>query len=90
MGLNFVPCEDAGDLSGKDSLVQQINQDLDDIPNGPDDCSPFCQCHCCHVHVNFDLISSKTIEIAISTLIIQKGENSGQEIPNFHFQPPKV
>lgn len=90
LGLNFVPCEDAGELSGKDPLVQEINQDLKNTPNDTDDCSPFCQCHCCHVHVTkLDFTSSKTIE-AISTLIIQKGKNSGQEIPNFHFQPPKV
>ncbi len=91
LGLNFVPCEDLGELSDTDSPVQEISQDLGLSTTHADDCSPFCHCHCCHVNIpRVDITSFKTIEATISNLIIQKGENSGQEISNFHFQPPRV
>jgi hypothetical protein len=91
LGLNFVPCEDAVQLSDSNSQFQQLKQEVDHSPINFDDCSPFCQCHCCHVHVTiFNGTSYEAIEPVISTLIIQKGEISGLEIPNFHFQPPRI
>jgi len=90
LGLNLVPCEDSGEFSGTDSHVQEISPDLEFSSSDADDCSPFCQCHCCHVHItNFNVIPFVVIEPLISTLIIQKGEISGQEISKFHFQPPR-
>lgn len=91
LGLNFVPCEDAVQLTESDSQFQQASLDEDLTPINADDCTPFCQCHCCHVHVtNFIATSYEAFEPVISTLIIQKGEISGLEIPNFHFQPPRI
>jgi len=91
LGLNFVPCEDAVVLTNLESQVQQLSEHSEHSPIQADNCSPFCQCHCCHVHVtNFNPHTFKTPDFAISTIIINKGENLGEELPNFHFQPPKV
>tara|TARA_R100000935_G_scaffold58381_1_gene95175 strand:- start:1071 stop:1382 length:312 start_codon:yes stop_codon:yes gene_type:complete len=91
LGLNLVPCEDAVELSGTDVQVQELTQDMEFSTTDTDDCSPFCQCHCCHVNIaRVNITSFSTIETPISILIIQKGENSGQEIPQTHFQPPRI
>ncbi len=90
MGLNFIPCDDVVESVDKENI--SVNVEIDhDSQEDADNCPPFCECHCCHVHVvNFDVPGFKAIEASISTLIIQKGENSGKEIPNFHFQPPRI
>lgn len=92
LGLNFIPCDDAVVYDGQEefSVVLDADQDHQES-DGQDECPPFCQCHCCHVHViQFSTITFEVLEPAISTLIVQKGERLGEEIPNTHFQPPRV
>ncbi len=92
LGLNFTPCDDAVtyDSEAEVSVVLDADQDHQES-GGPDDCTPFCLCHCCHVHVtHFNGTSYEGFESTVSTLIIQKGERLGQEIPHTHFQPPRV
>ncbi len=86
-----MPCEDNSVSQQETAEFEQIQQGEQHAPAEADSCTPFCQCHCCHVHVvNINLENFTAIEPAISTLIIQKGEISGEEIPDFHFQPPRV
>lgn len=90
LGLNFVPCDDVMYSNHQDTQVQ-VSEHGEHSPLETDSCSPFCQCHCCHVHVtNFNSQAFETLDLPISTLIINKGENLGKELPNFHFQPPRV
>jgi hypothetical protein len=90
LGLNFVPCEDDPVSQQDTAEYEQLQQGEQHSPAEADDCTPFCQCHCCHIHVlNFGSDTSTIFEPAISTLIIQKGERLGEEIPRFHFQPPQ-
>lgn len=93
LGLNFVSCEDTVVSSNtSENQLQEISVTDQHSSKAADNCTPICQCHCCHVHV----VTHKTSEIkgipdlAVSTLIINKGQHSGEEIPNFHFQPPRV
>lgn len=92
LGLNAVPCDDgSGDSEPQQEI--QLQEEMEHKPNNAvDTCTPFCQCHCCHVHVvDFQKTSSEeAIEPVISTLIVQKGADSGEEIPYLHFQPPRV
>ncbi|WP_051907736.1 DUF6660 family protein [Flavimarina sp. Hel_I_48] len=91
LGLNVVLCEDNRITLPADSNMQEITQDTQHLPADSDNCSPFCQCQCCHVHVvNFYATPFKAVGPAISTLIIQKGGGPGVEIPYIQFQPPRV
>ena len=95
LGLNFVPCDDTVESDCEETVTVNIVLDQDqhesEQDNGADECPPFCQCHCCHVHVvQLNSYACEVLEPQISTLIIQKGENFGEEIPDFHFQPPRV
>lgn len=93
LGLNFIPCDDTVVSDNQDpiSVSLDLDHDQEEQHSNSDDCPPFCQCHCCHVHVvQFSTNTFEILEIQISTLIIQKGENLGEEIPDFHFQPPRV
>ncbi|MDT0642658.1 DUF6660 family protein [Zunongwangia sp. F363] len=92
LGLNAVPCGD--DIS---QFTNDLQETVSALNTGhshgmkADFCSPFCQCHCCHVHVvNFQTSESPLIEQHISTLVIANAVNSGDEIPDTHFQPPRV
>ncbi|MGB7841804.1 MAG: DUF6660 family protein [Salinimicrobium sp.] len=92
LGLNFVPCEDAVVNLNAQEQLQQISTADQHSSKSADHCTPVCQCHCCHVHVVDYLTAEFALvpNLPVSTLIIQKGQNSGEEIPDFHFQPPRV
>lgn len=92
LGLNFIPCDDAVvyDDQKNISAVLDVDQDHPES-DGQDECPPFCQCHCCHVHVvQFGTTSLEILEPTISTLIVQKEERLGKGISHTHFQPPRV
>jgi len=66
LGLNIMPCNDA-DVDTHDD-VEQIAEagDCDDNESHDheDECSPFCQCNCCSVHViTYEFQSLEIIEI---------------------------
>jgi hypothetical protein len=95
LGLNFIPCDDTVVSDNEETIsfnftLDQDNQDQQH-DNKTDDCPPFCQCHCCHVHVvNFQPSNFEVLDLAIPTLIVQKGENPGIELLDSHFQPPRL
>lgn len=91
LGLNFLPCEDGLISLGDEHQQEQVEHTDKHAPDAGDDCSPFCQCHCCHVHVVTSNNSSfEPVAPVISTLIIQKIQDLGTEVHNTHFQPPRV
>ena len=77
------------------------NDDIENVANTQDHshsndttqdlCSPFCQCHCCHVHVVEILINDfETINNEIFTHQFIHFNNSGKEITKRLLQPPRV
>ena len=89
IGLTIVPCEDESNLDTVS--FEQITDLEDQHQTGADLCSPFCQCHCCHIHVlNIETVESEALDIQVSTLIIERNAESGIEIPDTHFQPPRI
>lgn len=50
LGLNIVPCND-GTIETHDDVEQNIDTDHHDDHDHEDECSPFCQCNCCSIHV---------------------------------------
>ncbi|GAA4275506.1 DUF6660 family protein [Aquimarina mytili] len=89
--LNFVPCEDAH--TSMDDVQVEVCQNLDicDDHNGSDHCSPFCQCHCCHVHViNFDIVQFETQLAYIPTKIFSPNEGISEDIVDPILQPPQL
>ena len=88
--LGVVPCEDDVVLDKNDEVVQ-VDAAGGFAEHAADDCSPFCQCHCCHVHVvTVASTSFEALDISISTHIIQNGQHTGFDLPDSHFQPPRV
>jgi hypothetical protein len=92
LGLNFVPCEDTPmEMEKVETEISEVIT-LNKVTAGSvDDCSPFCQCHCCHIHVaRFDGTYYPLLEPEISTSILLTGGIIGQEFPDDHFQPPRI
>ena len=50
LALNIMPCND-GKIKMHDDMEQTVNIDDHDGHDHEDECSPFCQCNCCSVHV---------------------------------------
>ncbi|MBW2961133.1 DUF6660 family protein [Mesonia aestuariivivens] len=91
LGLNFIPCEDSITDIQEPTLAQATtSQDHENHQHSEDFCSPFCQCHCCHIHViDFHFTEFQTIAQKISTQNFIPFENLGQEIHNRILQPPR-
>lgn len=90
LALNFTPCEDGvfEDNAFKIEISQigEINEGHSDIDN----CSPFCQCQCCHIHTTTSNETDYTITTnRIPTEIILHFDSLGKDIHNSIFQPPK-
>ncbi len=89
--LNFVSCEDA--YTNIDDIQAEISQNLDieNSHDGSDQCSPFCQCHCCHVHIiGFDILQFETRATYISTQIFSQNEGISKDIARSILQPPQL
>ncbi len=85
-----MPCEDAV-ISGQDETQFQQVDISHHSGTHADDCSPFCQCHCCHVHItNFQDVAAELVSLEISTEISDKQYDLGDDIPRSFFQPPRV
>ncbi len=90
-GLNFVPCEDT--YTGSDDVQVEVSQNLDIYHdhNGSDQCSPFCQCHCCHVHViSFDIVQFEAQLAYIPTKVFSRNEGIIKDIALPILQPPQL
>jgi len=90
LALNFTPCEDGviedNEFNIEISQFGEINEGNADIDN----CSPFCQCQCCHIHTTTYNETDYTIApIKISTEIILHFDSLGYDFHNPIFEPPK-
>ena len=91
LALNFTPCEDSGNIDNDVRVEISQSGDIDHSHNSLDLCSPFCQCHCCHIHATyFNLEGFIASPQKISTKIFSHFDDSGKDISNSILQPPRV
>ncbi|WP_127844265.1 DUF6660 family protein [Psychroflexus aestuariivivens] len=89
--LNLVPCEDTGTFDNE--VKTEISQDLGDNHQHQDAdmCSPFCQCHCCHIHAtHFEIIDFTIANTEISTEIFHYPDSLVKNFNPNILQPPQV
>jgi uncharacterized protein DUF6660 len=91
LALNFAPCSDFENSTDNAQIETLIGFDGDYDQGTTDLCSPFCQCHCCHVHtVDFGIDGIEPLVAGISSEIFTHLDNSGKDIVNPILQPPRV
>jgi hypothetical protein len=91
LGLNFMPCNDSvADLNEQTSVHITTDQH-DSHEHSADLCSPFCQCHCCHIHVvDFEVAQFEAISPEINSQNFLHFNNFGEEILNRILHPPRI
>ncbi|MEZ4809065.1 MAG: DUF6660 family protein [Allomuricauda sp.] len=90
LALNVVPCSDSGNASDDCQTVSVVDFDGD---HGDDCelCSPFCQCHCCHVHtIHFGIAKFELLRATIPQDNFAHFDSIGKDITFSLFQPPQV
>ncbi|NOY47654.1 hypothetical protein MNBD_BACTEROID02-1257 [hydrothermal vent metagenome] len=91
LALNFAPCEDNVTVGNDVNVEVSQSGDIDHSHNNLDLCSPFCQCHCCHVHVTYLNLEDFTAPLQkIPTDIFLHFDSLGKDITNSILQPPRV
>ncbi|WP_339704507.1 DUF6660 family protein [uncultured Kriegella sp.] len=89
--LNLTPCEDGSVKEGvvHDEMVQSVD---DHHGQGNLDlCSPFCICHCCHLHATyFSPADIYLVSNTITTKVFLHFDSLGKDIPNTILQPPRA
>jgi hypothetical protein len=89
LALNFSPCED--NSAANDEVKIEISQHSDDGHIDFDLCSPFCQCHCCHIHATyFNQGDFVTASNNISTIIFFHFRGLEKDFNSRILQPPRV
>ncbi|MGR7813651.1 DUF6660 family protein [Lacinutrix undariae] len=91
LALNFMPCSDS--VPNNNEFQTEISQhiDLEHEHNNLDFCSPFCQCHCCHVHATYTATNDyEIVAVEISTKLFLHFDSLGKDINNPLFQPPRA
>lgn len=90
-GLNLAPCDDYGTVDNgfKTEISQAL--DADHQHQNSDLCSPFCNCHCCHVHATQFKIVDFTINTTdISTEVFYHFKGLEKDFNPTILQPPRV
>jgi Family of unknown function (DUF6660) len=91
LALNFTPCEDSGTVDNNVNVEISQSGDIGDSHNILDLCSPFCQCHCCHVHATyFNWEEFKVASQNISIKIFSRFEGLSLDYSTSILQPPRV
>lgn len=92
LGLNLVPCEDGNTFDNEVKTELTKNKAHDHDHQESDSCSPFCQCHCCHIHITHFKIAEYNIanNTPISTQIFYHFEGIAQDFSTALLQPPQV
>ncbi len=89
--LNLAPCEDGNMLNGDVETEVSQAMDNDHEHGGADLCSPFCQCHCCHIHAtHFEILDFKVALTDISTKVFYHFNGLEKDFNPTILQPPQV
>lgn len=89
--LNLAPCSDysVSDNESKTEISQLLDTDTEH--QDLDFCSPFCNCHCCHIHATHFRIAEFTVdETEIPTNIFFYYYGIEKNFNNSILQPPQV
>src|SRR5690606_30090548 len=92
LGLTLAPCGDSTSIHdlNQDPVAVQLDSSHGHGHSG-DQCSPFCQCHCCHVHVvHFNSDPNQIIIPQTSSLQSPHFDRHTLDITLSILQPPKV
>jgi len=90
LALNLAPCSDVGNVKD-DSQITSVYDFDGDHDQDCELCSPFCQCHCCHVHtVDFGIADFEPLQPAIPQEDFAHVDNLGKDFLHSLFQPPQV
>ena len=89
--LNLAPCDDYGTVDNE--VNTEISQAIGDDHQHQDSdlCSPFCNCHCCHIHATHFKIVDFTINFTdISTEVFYHFNGLVKDFNPTILQPPQV
>jgi len=91
LALNFAPCSDTTSDSDDTQIEFSQTTDANHDHSDSDLCSPFCNCHCCHVHtINFGLVAFEPFQGPISNEILTSFQHHGKDFHTSLFQPPRA
>lgn len=86
--LNAMPCSDGDAELG---LETRVSMDMEHSHNGVDLCSPFCACHCCHVHnIDFGMASVQIVPIEFFKEIPIYFDGTGIKHEHSLLRPPRA
>ena len=96
LGLNFTPCNDEVTVISCSSIKSEVIAQIDSETSGHCDgekedlCSPFCKCHCCHVHV-INLLTEcfEVFSPGVASGTFAHSDNLGKELSFTILQPPR-
>ncbi|WP_338150215.1 DUF6660 family protein [Eudoraea chungangensis] len=90
LALNVVPCSDAGNVKD-DTQITSVSDFDGDHDQDCELCSPFCNCHCCHVHtISFGLTTFEPLQPLIPQDNFNHFDSIGKDISLSPLQPPQV
>jgi len=90
LALNVVPCSDSAQANDDAQDVSVVDFD-GDHDQDLELCSPFCQCHCCHVHtIDFGIVEFQLLQTEISNENFAHFDKLGKDFTHSLYQPPKV
>lgn len=85
-----MPCNDTVEIEDDSQVVSVIDYD-GEHDQDCELCSPFCHCHCCHVHtVDFGITSFEPYQNTISKKYFDHFDSRSKGISLSLFQPPQV
>ena len=86
-----MPCSDT-ETSDENSQIQtSVDTGIDHDHSASDLCSPFCQCHCCHVHtINSNTTNFEPVNAMISSDVYIHFDSLGREVSITLLEPPRV
>jgi len=91
LALNFAPCEDSVPFGDDTTMEVSQQADTNHQHDASDECSPFCQCQCCHVHADqFKPLEVSFMVADISTKIFLHFDSLGRDYNQTLLQPPRV
>jgi len=89
--LNLGPCEDNCMLDNE--VKTEVSQAMGDNHQhqGSDLCSPFCNCHCCHIYATHFKVLGFTVAVTeISTDVFYHFDGLEKDFNPIILQPPQV
>ncbi|HEA30625.1 MAG TPA: hypothetical protein ENH91_11620 [Leeuwenhoekiella sp.] len=89
--LNTFPCADTSINLDNEQQEMVFSANLDHSHTALDFCTPFCTCHCCHVHtIDFALTSYAPFHTELFSRKFVYNNGLGEEAAYSLLDPPQV